>query len=352
MKYLWPFLMCMLVSMLVTPIFRWLANRLNIVDKPDKNGRKQHGRVVAYLGGLAIGIAFTAGVLLFAGQVDKMTVLMIGLVWVIILGVLDDILKLAAWQKLVGQVLVGLILIFGGIGIETIPLPMDQTIDLLMWNVDIDLGFWQGTISILQSIFTMGWTLLLLNALNFLDGVDGLASGVSLIAFLMIFLLSLTDYVNQPAIAMLAVIMIGAIVGFLPYNLPRATIFLGDSGSMMLGYMLAVLAILSGSKIATLVLVLGLGLIDSMAVVFDRVRQGKRIWQADRAHLHYKLIDAGWSDWWVILMYFLISIVFGLVAVLVPSSLGKLIAWLILLGYFLFVLFMGVRGYVNRSGKK
>jgi len=341
----------MLVSLVVTPIFRWLANRFNIVDKPDKNGRKQHGRVVAYLGGLAIGVAFAIGVGWFSGQIDKLTVLMVGLAWVMILGVMDDILKMAAWQKFVGQVLVGLILIAGGVGIETIPLPMDQTIDLLVWNVDIDLGFWQGTISLLQSVFTMGWTLLLLNALNFLDGVDGLASGVSLIAFLMIFLLSLADYVNQPDIALLAVMMVGAIVGFLPYNLPRATIFLGDSGSMMLGYMLAVLAILSGSKIATLVLVLGLGLIDSLAVVFDRIKQGKRIWQADRGHLHYKLIDAGWSDWWVILMYFGISVVFGLVAVFVPSSLVKLIAWLILLGYFVFVLFMGVRLYINKNKK-
>jgi len=348
MKYLFPFLVCIFLSLILTPVFRWIAHRFNVVDHPEQTGRKQHGRVVAYLGGLAVGLSFVAGSVYYGNAVDKIGIVMLGLAWVVILGVIDDILKLSPAQKLFGQVLVGLILIFGGIGIESIPLPMGQRIDLLAGGMTIDLGFWQGTIFWLQAFFTMGWTLLLLNALNFLDGVDGLASGVSVIAFMMIFLLSLTDYVNQPDIALLAVMMVGALIGFLPYNLPRASIFLGDGGSMLLGYMLAVLAILSGGKVATLVLVLGLGLIDSLVVIFDRWRQGKKVWQADRAHLHYKLIDAGWSDWQVILMYFFISIVFGLLAVYTPSSLGKMLAWFVLAIYFVLLLLWGVRRYVKK----
>lgn len=293
MRYWWVFGVCFLLSLLITPVFRWLAYRCQIVDKPEKGGRKRHAKSVAYLGGIAIFLVFILGIWLFA-KVDRNILLMLGgLVLVVIIGLVDDILKLTPWQKLLGQILVGLILVVGGIGINSFPLPDGGYLELNRWVMEFSLGGVAIKLVLLSALFTLLWTVFLINSVNFLDGLDGLASGVTLIAFLIIFALSLTRYVNQSEIALLAVIMIGALMGFLPYNLPPASIFLGDSGSMMLGYVLAVLSILSGGKVATLVLVMGIVILDTIWVIISRAKNGKKIWSADRLHMHYRLLDRG-----------------------------------------------------------
>jgi len=334
------------LSLIITPIFRWLAYYLGIVDKPEKNGRKRHKKSVAYLGGLALFVVFLISLVLFVTLSNHVLMMIGGLVVVVIIGLIDDIYGLKPWQKLLGQLFIGLLLVVGGIGINSFPLPNGGYIELNHWVMEFSVGDIVIKIVLLSAIFTLMWTVFLINSVNFLDGLDGLAGGVSLIAFLIIFALSLSKYVNQSEIAVMSVIMVGALMGFLPYNLPSASIFLGDAGSMMLGYVLAVLSILSGGKVATLVLVLGIVILDTLLVIISRIKSGKKIWSADRLHMHYRLLDRGVKHWQILIGYYLVSMALGLSAVLVPSSFFKLVIWII------FILVFFYFSYVIMSGKQ
>ncbi|HPH78594.1 MAG TPA: MraY family glycosyltransferase, partial [bacterium] len=291
-----------------------------------------HGRVVPYLGGVALCLAFVLSILFFYGINRKMAVVLVGLLMVVALGVLDDVYKLKPWQKLLGQLLVGLFLVVGGIGVDFVNMPFGGVYSFNNWNVDMVLGGWMWHINIFSAIITISLSVVLMNSINFLDGMDGLASMVSLVVFVVMFFLCNAMYVSQPDSARMSIAMAGAIMGFLPYNLPKASIFLGDSGSMMLGYVMAVLSILSGSKVATLLLVLGIVILDTMYVIWSRYRHGRKVWQADRSHLHYKLLDRGYSEWTVLGIYFMISLLLGLAALLLSNGWSKALLMLMFFG--------------------
>lgn len=338
MNYLLVFLASMVLALLITPIVRGLAWKMGVVDKPGLEERKKHGRVVPYLGGIGLLIVFLLMVY-WRVNVDKNVLILIsGAFLVSGLGLIDDVFKLDPWQKLIGQILVGCLLVLGGVGIKSIVLPGNAVLDLNFWQETIVIQNWQITISLISAFFTIVWMVMLMNVLNFLDGIDGLASGVSLISFFILFVLSISEYVNQPLIAILSVIMMGALAGFLPFNLPIASIFLGDSGSMFLGYLLGVMAIFSGAKVATVLIVVGLAILDTIVVIITRIMEGKKIWQADRLHLHYKMIDSGWKPWQVLVSYYGVSICLGILALFLPNSAGKFVVLLVLLIYFLVII--------------
>ncbi|MFZ5392349.1 MAG: glycosyltransferase family 4 protein [Patescibacteria group bacterium] len=345
MNYWLIFLVGLVMSLTITPIFRWLAYRFGIVDKPD-NKRKLHARSVAYLGGLALFVVFLIEMFLFVELTSNILMMIGGLVLVVLIGLIDDIYKLKPWQKFLGHLFIGFLLVIGGIGIQSFPLPNGGYIGLNQWLVEFSIGGILIKFALLSGIFTLLWTVFLINSVNFLDGLDGLAGGISLIAFLIIFSLSLSKYVNQSDIAVISVIMVAALLGFLPYNLPSASIFLGDAGSMMLGYLLAVLSILSGGKVATLVLVLGVVILDTFLVVISRIRSGKKIWSADRLHMHHRLLDRGIKHWQILFGYYGVSLVLGLSAVLVPSSIFKLVIW------FIFIIIFFIFSYLLMVTKK
>jgi UDP-GlcNAc:undecaprenyl-phosphate GlcNAc-1-phosphate transferase len=163
------------------------------------------------------------------------------------------------------------------------------------------------------------WMVGLANTINFLDGLDGLASGVSGIAAVIMFGLALGPRVDQPAVAMLAIIVAGAAFGFLPYNFFPAKIFMGDSGAYFLGLVLAMLAIYSGAKLATLALVLGVPIVDSLWVAVRRLAQKRSPFRADRQHLHHLLVDAGWSQSRAVIMMYALVTGFGLAALILDS---------------------------------
>jgi UDP-GlcNAc:undecaprenyl-phosphate GlcNAc-1-phosphate transferase len=345
MIFVWPFLTAMCGSLILTPFFRWLALKTGIVDEPGVEDRKKHGRTVAYLGGLALVFVFAILILIFLDINHKIVVMLVGLVMVICLGLLDDIFKLKPWQKLCGQLLVGVFLVIGGVGINFINLPLGGVYDFSSWNLDLVVGGWIWNFNILAAMITIVWTVVLMNSINFLDGMDGLASMVSMVVFAVVFLLSNAIYVAQPDIATMSIIMVGAIIGFLPYNLPRASIFLGDSGSMMFGYLMAVFSILSGSKVATLMLVLGIVILDTMYVVWSRYKHGRKIWVADRSHLHHKLLDRGWSEWLVLGLYFVVSVLLGAGALLIPNGWGKAM----IMGMFFLVCIFVIIKFVDKK---
>ncbi|MBU0647870.1 undecaprenyl/decaprenyl-phosphate alpha-N-acetylglucosaminyl 1-phosphate transferase [Patescibacteria group bacterium] len=346
-NYIWPFILTLSFSLLLTPVCSYIARRLGVVDRSDIEDRKKHKRDVAYLGGVAIFVSLLLAMGFFYSELVDMKLIILGMGVVVMMGTVDDMYNLKPWQKLLFQILVGLLLVAGGVGVHSVAIPWVGDISLDGWMID---GFWgmEIGVSVFSAIFTVLWTVFLMNAMNFLDGVDGLAGGVSAIAVVILFCLSLTIYVNQPMTGLLSVLLLAAVLGFLAYNFPPATIFLGDSGSYLLGYMLAVLSIFAGGKIATLTLVLGVVILDTLFVIIGRIREGKKIWVADRMHLHFRLLDSGWNQWQVLLFYYMISIILGLISLVLSNILAKVVIWLFLV--LCFVLFFYI--YVLKGAKK
>ncbi len=179
--------------------------------------------------------------------------------------------------------------------------------------------------------FVVVWVVFMINVLNWLDGLDGLVGGVSLIATVVLYLLAIKPEVNQLSMSVLAIILAGALVGFLPFNFFPAKIFLGDSGSQVLGFLLAVFAIISGGKLATAFLVLGVPILDVIWVIARRMLSRQPVYKADSFHLHHRLIRAGLTQKQTVVVFYTISAAFGIIA-LQTQSIGKLVAALVLIG--------------------
>ena len=226
----------------------------------------------------------------------------------------DDFKNLPWWTKLSSQVLAALVIYKFGINVQWLTNPFGNHILL-------------GGLSI---IFVVLWLVTLSNATNWLDGMDGLAGGVSSISLFVIFLLSTSNLVNQPQNALLAIIALGALLGFLPFNLPPAKAFLGDTGSVFLGFLIGVLAIISGGKIATAFLVLAVPFLDAFAVIIQRLISKQSPFKADRRHLFHQLQNLGWKPWQVVGFFYTASAVFGGLALYAQSK-GKFFAGLVAL---------------------
>jgi len=204
---------------------------------------------------------------------------------ILVVGLIDDIWKLN-WQfQLFFQICVAVIVFVSGVQIEYITNPFGGLIHLA-WGASLLPGFFIGVF----------WIVLLMNAINWLDGIDGLSGGVSLISALAIFILAIKPEVNQPPVGIISIALIGAILGFLIFNFYPAKIMAGTSGSFFLGFMLASLSIFAGTKIATTLLVLTIPIVDAIAVMVQRFYFGKSIFKADSSHLHHKLLHRGWSQ--------------------------------------------------------
>jgi UDP-GlcNAc:undecaprenyl-phosphate/decaprenyl-phosphate GlcNAc-1-phosphate transferase len=194
-------------------------------------------------------------------------------------------------------------------------------------------------------IFMIIWMLVIINSINWSDGMDGLAGGIVVIAAVSIFIISLQEQVNQPPIAIMAIILAGSVIGFLMFNLPQAQIFAGSSGAFFMGFVIAVLSIAAGVKIGTTLLVLAVPLVDAMWVIVNRFKDGKSIFGSDRTHLHHRLLDIGWSEYNIIALYYVITISSATIAI-ITQSIEKIVALGIL--YVILVLFFVLLAY----GKK
>ena len=319
LQYHSPFIYTFVLALAVTPLVRRFALRKGFVDVPAP--RKIHSQNIARIGGLAIFIPvilIIVGYLIFAPfklafiaektlGIDKnlLGVLLGGLV-IVAAGLYDDIKGLNPFWKLILQFAAAALVAIFGVKIWWLSNPFGNVIVLGGWS----------------AAFVILWIVLITNVVNWLDGLDGLATGVSFIAAATLFVLSLQTFVNQPSTAMLSVILAGACLGFLPYNFHPAKIFLGDSGAMFLGFMLAVLAIISGGKIATAALVLGIPIFDAIWVVLRRIINKKAPWLADREHLHHRFLKAGLSQRQAVLLLYALSMGFA-IAALFSQTKGK-----------------------------
>ncbi len=323
MMYLLPFILALTISLIITPSVRRLALAVGAVDLPD-NDRKIHGKPVAYLGGLAIFLGFLIPVVIFLPVTRRLAALLVGISVLLIVGVVDDIRGLSPWVKLPWQILAALIVLAGGIGITQFTNPLGGVISLNYGRFAVGLGPLHFHIAPIANLLSIIWLVGMVNVVNFLDGLDGLACGVSAIAGFIMFLLSISGRVNQPEVALLAIILCGAALGFLPYNFYPARIFMGDGGAYFLGLTLALISIYSGGKLATAGLVLGFTIFDGVWVSLRRIYRRSSPFKADRKHFHHLLLDAGFTQRQAVLTLYAIAMLFGLVAV-ESASLGKLI---------------------------
>jgi UDP-GlcNAc:undecaprenyl-phosphate GlcNAc-1-phosphate transferase len=230
--------------------------------------------------------------------------LMFGTLAIMIFGFWDD-LKEIYWKiQLSCQVGIAVLIFILGVRIYYVTNPLTGGII----SLDYGLGV------VVATFLVIFWIVLVMNAVNWLDGVDGLSGGVTAISAATIFFLSLSPEVNQPPVAILGAALFGTALGFVIFNFYPSRILAGTSGSMFMGLSLAVLAVFSGTKIATALLVLSIPIIDLVWVIGERIRSGQSIWKPDKKHLHYRLLDLGWSQKKIALFYYAISSIIAIIA--------------------------------------
>jgi len=246
----------------------------------------------------------------------------------------DDIRGLNAWQKFFLQFLAVFCIISGGIGIDKLANPFGEAINLNSVYIPLfNLGGVTYHFSLWSDLLTLVWMVGMMNVINFVDGIDGLASGTSIIAALAIFFVAFAT--GQPAVALIAIILAGSAGGFLILNYPPAKVFMGDSGAMFLGYMLGVLPLLSGGKLATAFLVLGFPILDGLFVAGGRLlRHQNPFTSPDKTHLHHRFIAAGFSQRQALFTMWMIAVCFAWVA-LRSNTLQKIEAFAILVAVLL-----------------
>lgn len=260
-------------------------------------------------------IASTSGQTLLHFQgAYQLAGLLAGMAVILLTGLLDDIYEFPWYGQLLGQFLAAACLVVGGIGVPYIRVPFSH---LLTFT------------PIVSGVFTILWTMLLINVMNFFDGLDGLAGSVALTASVILLLVSLRF--GYTATATLAIVLAGITAGFLPWNWFPSKIFMGTVGSQLLGYLLAILAIISGGKLATAVLVLGIPVLDAIIVVLRRLSAHQSPFHADQRHLHHRLLKLGLPVPWVVILTNALAILFGSLAIHTQATNTKGILALVLL---------------------
>jgi UDP-GlcNAc:undecaprenyl-phosphate GlcNAc-1-phosphate transferase len=323
LTYILPFLASFILSVFLTLGVRRAALYFKIVDQPGE--RKIHKSAIPLLGGVAVFLSFFIVLFLYsgrflAGNLDWRHLIgfFIGALCIIVGGILDDKYNLPAKWQIVFPLLAIAAVIIGGVEIEKITNPLGGFIYL-------------KDLIIVGPVLIALWLLGMMYTTKLLDGVDGLVSGIGAVGALVVFLFTLTTKYFQPDIALAAAILMGSAGGFLVFNFYPAKIFLGEGGSLFFGYVLGVLAIISGGKIAIALLIMGIPILDVAWTIMRRLLQGKNPFRfADNKHLHHRLLNLGLNQRQTVLVFYFFSLVFGLSGLFLQSR-GKLLVLFILL---------------------
>jgi len=356
MIYLLSFFLSLIFSVFFTKIFKFLAIKYKILDYPETAPeRKIHQKPIPLLGGLALYFSFFLTIFLIFlfkiwpnGNVSlkHLLALFLGSTILIIGGVIDEKKNLKPALQLIFSILAVLTIIAFGIGVKYINNPFGKGLIFLEKN-KIEILKIKGVpyyFSWPADLITFIWLLLIIYAIKLLAGLDGLVPGISVIGGMIISFLCLLTKFYQPDVGLLAIILTGVSLGFLFFNFHPAKIFLGTSGETFLGFLLGILAIISGGKFATLLLVLGIPILDLIWVIFRRIfKEKKSPMIADRKHLHYRLLDFGFSHKKAVIFLWLVSLSFGLIGLLFPTTKIKIFA-LIFLIIFMIILAILVTG--------
>ena len=304
-------LVAFVVTFMMTPPVKHFAERVGAIDVP-KDGRRVHDHPIPRMGGLAIFLGFVLSVLLFVNISTPVLGMLLGTVIIAVMGAVDDIVSLKPLIKLAGQILAAVVAIRCGIVFDTISNP-----NLFAAETYIQVGW-------LSLPLTLLWIVGCTNAVNLIDGLDGLAVGVSAISSLTMLVAAL--FVSDPVISVILGALVGACVGFMPYNLNPAKIFMGDVGSQMLGFVLSTVSIMGLFKFHAVisflvpVLALAVPLTDTVFAFFRRLAHGQSPFHADRGHLHHRLLAMGMDQKQAVALIYGISALLGLVAVLLTGN--------------------------------
>ncbi|WP_273327198.1 glycosyltransferase family 4 protein [Vallitalea guaymasensis] len=326
--YIIAFAIAFVIACFTTPLSKKFAYKVGAIDMPKARGMNTKPMPLA--GGISIVLGFLVTIALIAPSIKDLELihllgLIIGGVVITIVGLLDDIYDLPAKLKLFFQILAALIVIITGTTIHAISWPWAPGGVLLL-----------GSFS---NVITIIWIIGVTNAVNLIDGLDGLATGVSSIAALCLMFISILN--GEPTAVLLTAALAGSCLGFLPHNFNPATIYMGDTGSTFLGFTLSVISIQGFIKsytaitIIVAVLILGLPIFDTFFAILRRIANGKPVMQADRGHLHHRLVDRGYSHKRAVLTLYGISGGFGIAGILI--AMNDIMFALIIIGLILVV---------------
>ncbi|RXA65216.1 undecaprenyl/decaprenyl-phosphate alpha-N-acetylglucosaminyl 1-phosphate transferase [Enterococcus casseliflavus] len=339
-KFVMRLFITMIVSLILTPIIKLISFKIGAVDRP--GDRRINTKTMPTAGGLSIFLSFSFALLWeFRAMIpfDYVWPMLLGAAIVVVTGLLDDIFELTPLQKTLGLTLAALEIYFvAGIKISTISIPYLGV---------FDLG-WLGL------PMTILWILAITNAVNLIDGLDGLASGVSIISLTTIGIISYFFLPNSVEVPMVIFTLIAAIVGFFPYNFYPATIFLGDTGALFLGFMISVLS-LQGLKNATFItvitpmLILGVPITDTVYAMIRRKFNKQKISSADKMHLHHRLLSLGFTHRGTVLTIYALAMVFSFIALLMNYASNTAIILLIISTGFGIELFIELIGLVGEN---
>ncbi|CAM3263967.1 MraY family glycosyltransferase [Filibacter tadaridae] len=320
-------------SIILTPLVIKFAFRIGAVDRP--NYRKVHAAIMPRIGGLAIFGAFMIGYAILRPADEHSTAILVGAIIIIATGFLDDMLEITAKAKLAGQLAAATVVVaWGGLQIDFITLPFIGQFDFGYFSIPI----------------TIIWIIGITNAVNLIDGLDGLAAGVSSIALISITVMAVI--MGNVFVAATASILAASSLGFLFYNFHPAKIFMGDTGSLFLGFMISVLALLGFKNVAVVsliipIIMLGVPISDTFFAIVRRIRMKQPISAPDKSHLHHCLLRTGFSHRQTVLIIYGIAILFGAAAVLFSQATvwGAIILIIIMLiAIELFVELIGLAG--------
>jgi UDP-GlcNAc:undecaprenyl-phosphate/decaprenyl-phosphate GlcNAc-1-phosphate transferase len=306
------FILSLVLTLILTPLGRALAFKLGAVDRPSK--RKIHKNIIPRFGGISIFISFIVavvfalmtaryfGVRLSDKEILSVTGILSGGALITLLGIFDDLGGVPPIWKLAGQVLASCIAVYFGVQIFFVSTPFTKVLMLGIWAVPV----------------TIIWMTAMTNAINLIDGLDGLASGITFIAGATLFIVAIK--MGQYDSAILLAALAGTAAGFLRYNFFPASIFLGDSGSLFFGFMLAcasIVGVLKSTLVIALIIpivVLGIPIYDTANAIIRRAISGRPIFEADKKHIHHRLLKAGFNQRQVVIMIYIACLILSVAA--------------------------------------
>ncbi len=326
-------------GLILTPLSIIVAKKLGIVDVPD--ARKVHTRIVTRMGGTAIVSAYLIGLLVYylisgSQEIANNFPLILGGVCIFFLGLADDLMNLPAKFKFLVQSAIAVFVISQGLVVESVQIPFVE------YTVEFGLfGY----------VLTFFWVVGVCNAINLLDGLDGLAAGLSLIFLVTISII--TGWIQAGVLLPLTLPLIGSLLGFLPYNFNPAKTFMGDCGSLFLGYTIAVLTLqgsMVGSTVVTLLIplsILGIPLFDTLFAIVRRMAVNKKIMEPDREHIHHSFLNKGLSHKQTVLTLYAISIIFSVIGILSLIVSDKGLAGIVFMLSLIIYMFITKLGYLK-----
>jgi UDP-GlcNAc:undecaprenyl-phosphate/decaprenyl-phosphate GlcNAc-1-phosphate transferase len=306
-NYIIVFLLTLIVSTSLVPFVIRFAKLIGAVDKPDN--RKIHNGLMPRIGGLAIYIAFLIGFIYISSFEKLPTSIIVGISIIALTGFIDDKFQIKPWQKLLGQVAAAGVILSDGFFIKYLTIPfIEQSIQVSIW-IALPISFL--------------WIIGVTNSVNLIDGLDGLASGVTIIAGAAIFVMALI--MNDTQVALLSIALIGATLGFWFFNFHPAKIFMGDTGSLLLGFLLSILSIIGFKQVTIItliipIIILAVPIADTAIAIIRRKINNQKIMDADKNHLHHRLLASGLTQRQSVLFIYGISFFFGTAAILLYKA--------------------------------